>query len=108
MNFKEYQEKASITAIYPEYIKILYPALGLAGESGEVCEKIKKAYRDNDGEFSVEKIAEITKEIGDVLWYLSAICNDLNIDLNSAAELNINKLYSRKERGVISGNGDNR
>lgn len=108
MNFNEYQNLAKTTAIYPENVKILYPTLGLAGESGEVCEKVKKVFRDNNGVFTEEKIEEIKKEIGDVFWYLSAICCDLGISMDDAAVLNIKKLKSRKERNVINGSGDNR
>ena len=108
MNFTEYQNEAIKTAMYPEAVRVLYPSLGLAGETGEVCEKIKKVYRDNNGVFTDEKRIEITKEIGDVLWYLASICNDLSISLDDAANMNIAKLASRKERGVLSGSGDNR
>lgn len=108
MNFKTYQELASSTAIYNDKYSIIYPCLGLAGETGEVCEKIKKVLRDNEGNFNEEKRIEIGKEIGDVLWYLSAICKDLNISLEDCAIRNIDKLMSRKDRGVLGGNGDNR
>lgn len=82
--------------------------MALRGEAGEVAEKVKKVLRDNEGNFSYEKVAEIKKELGDVLWYLSAIATDLNLSLSDIAETNIAKLQSRAERGVISGNGDNR
>ena len=108
MNFKEYQEKIKVTAKYPVNVRVLYPCLGLAGETGEVCEKIKKVYRDNDGVFTHDKIEEIKKEIGDVLWYIQALCNDLGISMQDVAQLNVDKLLSRLERGVINGNGDNR
>ncbi len=108
MNFNEYQEKAQITATYPTTLKIIYPSLGLAGESGEVCEKIKKVYRDKNGVFTADVISEIKKELGDVLWYVQAIAHDLGIKMDDIAEENIKKLYSRKERSVIHGNGDNR
>ena len=108
MDFKEYQEQASSTAIYDSKYKVTYPCLGLAGETGEVCEKIKKVFRDNDGVFTDEKKTEIGKEIGDVLWYLSAICKDLDLSLEECAIKNTEKLFSRKDRGVLSGSGDNR
>jgi len=106
MDFNEYQEKAKGTAKYRE--EIIYPVLGLCSEAGEVADKVKKVLRDNDGVFSDEKKNEIVKEIGDVLWYISAIATDLKIDLNKVALLNLDKLSSRKERNVISGSGDNR
>ena len=108
MDFKEYQDKIKITAKYSANVRVLYPALGLAGETGEVCEKIKKVYRDNNGVFTNDKVEEIKKEMGDVLWYLQALCNDLGINFQDVAEKNVEKLLSRLDRGVINGNGDNR
>jgi NTP pyrophosphatase (non-canonical NTP hydrolase) len=103
MTFNEYQEKASKTAIYSEQFKLIYPALGLAGEAGEVAEKVKKLIRD--GTLQVE---DLKKELGDVLWYVSALASDLQINLDDVANTNIEKLQSRQARGVIGGNGDNR
>ena len=108
MNFKEYQDKIKVTAQYPNNVRILYPTLGLCGEAGEVAEKVKKVFRDNNGHFTEDKIAEITKELGDVLWYIQAMCNDLNINMQDVAQANVDKLLSRLERNVIQGNGDNR
>lgn len=108
MTLNEYQEKAVLTATYPENMKILYPVLGLCGEAGEVAEKIKKVYRDEGGVFSEDKKIEITKELGDVLWYISSMARDLGVSLEGVAKINIAKLESRKERGVIHGSGDNR
>lgn len=106
MELNEYQILALDTANYP--IPILYPALGLCGESGEVAEKIKKVIRDNDLDFNSEVNLEIAKEIGDVLWFCATLANDLGFSLNKIAEMNIEKLNSRKLRGCISGSGDNR
>ena len=103
MNFKEYQKKAVSFAVYPAAYKVLYPTLGLCGEAGEVAEKVKKQVRDNT--FSRHETA---KELGDVLWYLANLANDLGYSLTEIAENNIEKLESRKERGVIQGSGDNR
>jgi NTP pyrophosphatase (non-canonical NTP hydrolase) len=108
MKFKTYQDGAKTTAVYPESAKYIYPTLGLCGEAGEVAEKIKKVIRDNNGVFTEEKKTEIVKEIGDVLWYVSALCSDLGVDMGDVAQKNLDKLFSRKERGVIHGNGDNR
>ena len=110
MNFNEYQEKCNLTAQYPKPISsnLLYPVLGLVGETGEFCEKLKKIYRDKDGVFNEFDLIEMKKEMGDILWYLSTICTELNFNLDEVAEGNIKKLLSRKERGVINGNGDNR
>lgn len=108
MNFNEYQEQAISTAIYPEEYKVLYPALGLANEAGECLGKIKKVLRDDNGKFSDEKIMEIGKEVGDTLWYLASLVEDLGLKLDNIAKQNIEKLQSRKERGVLQGSGDNR
>ena len=70
MDFTTYQQKSRETAIYKNELKVLYPALGLAGEAGEVCEKIKKIYRDKDGDMSSDDRLAIRKELGDVLWYI--------------------------------------
>lgn len=104
----DYQKDAMSTAIYGEKNKIIYPSLGLAGETGEVCEKVKKVIRDNDGVFSDEKKQELAKEIGDVLWYVANLSNDIGFTLEDIALMNRDKLFSRKERNVLHGSGDNR
>ncbi len=106
--FNAYQVAARKTAIYPETAKVVYPALGLAGETGEVCEKIKKVIRDGNGEFTDERRQEIAKEIGDVMWYMAALASDLGLSLGDVAVMNIEKLLSRMERGKLHGDGDNR
>lgn len=107
MNIDQYQELAISTAIYPKEYKIVYPTLGLAGEGGEVAEKVKKAIRD-DGGFSEEKKQEIAKELGDVLWYVANIANDIGFSLDTICQMNVEKLQSRKERNKLQGSGDNR
>jgi len=109
MTFNEYQEKAKITAKYPVIGEAyVYPALGLAGETGEVLEKIKKIFRDEDGKITPEKKQELMKELGDVLWYLATLARELGLPLEDVAQNNIAKLFSRLDRGVLHGNGDNR
>ena len=108
MDFNIYQQQAATTAVYPESAKYVYPTLGLCGEAGEVAEKIKKVIRDNGGVFTEEKKKEIIKEVGDVLWYIAALLSDLGVTMDEAAVGNLEKLFSRKERGVLNGNGDNR
>lgn len=109
MDFKEYQEKSRKTAVYPNIgDNFVYPTLGLAGEAGEVAEKIKKVIRDKGGIIDDETRELIKKELGDVLWYVSQIASELNLSLEDIAETNIKKLYDRLERGKISGSGDNR
>ena len=109
MNFTEYQNLALSTAIYPKKYETIYPALGLCGEAGEVAEKIKKSIRDGLHNWPDEQFKEeLTKELGDVLWYISALASDLDISLNEIAESNLQKLASRKKRNKIGGSGDNR
>lgn len=108
MDIKDYQMQAIKTAIYPEQHRIVYPTLGLVGEAGEVAEKVKKVLRDNNGEFTLKKKEELAKELGDVLWYIANLANDLKYDLETIAEMNINKLKSRQERNKLKGSGDNR
>jgi len=108
MNFSEYQQKAGSTAVYPNRGNhIAYPALGLAGEAGEVAEKVKKLLR---GDYPLDDAlrAVLTKELGDVLWYVAAVCHEVGIDMQDVAETNVAKLASRKERGVLRGDGDDR
>jgi NTP pyrophosphatase (non-canonical NTP hydrolase) len=101
----EFQRKARKTAVYPggTWKGLYYIAMGLAGEAGEVANKIKKHIRD--GVLDFDKVAD---ELGDVLWYVSQMASELGYDLNTVAEGNIKKLYSRLERGVVQGEGDSR
>jgi NTP pyrophosphatase (non-canonical NTP hydrolase) len=112
MNFNDYQKEAISFAIYPkskEWDLPLYPALGLAGEAGEVAEKIKKLMRDTDAKILTEdQKREIAKELGDVLWYVANLAADIDYDLEEIAGMNIEKLQSRKERNALKGSGDNR
>ena len=105
-HFNNYQMQAREFAIYPERMQIVYPALGLAGEAGEVADKVKKIYRD--GKDDARFRGEIAKEIGDVLWYCATLADDLGFSLQQVAEMNIYKLKSRKVAGTIGGSGDNR
>lgn len=86
----------------------LYPTLGLVGEAGELANKAKKVYRDNDGYFSPDERDAMLQELGDVLWYVAEIANQLGASLNTVAQMNLTKLRSRQQRGVIGGSGDNR
>ena len=111
MTFEEYHSFCKTTAIYPTNTQLMYPALGLTGEAGEVANKIKKLVRDGvpaDWRNSIEFKEQIAAELGDVLWYLSALATDLDMSLGRIAKNNMDKLSSRKERGKIGGSGDNR
>jgi len=106
MNFNEYQKAARETSVYPEEYSIIYPTLGLTGEAGEVAEKVKKHLRDGTSLATLKEV--LSKELGDVLWYVAAICTDLELDLGDVARANIFKLQDRKIRGVLGGSGDER
>tara|TARA_R110002050_G_C8667814_1_gene491754 strand:+ start:163 stop:531 length:369 start_codon:yes stop_codon:yes gene_type:complete len=103
ISMTEYSEFAEKTAIYPEEAEIVYPALGLAGEAGEVANKVKKMIRDD----RLDRDA-IASELGDCLWYIAALCRDLNVDMASVARKNLDKLSMRKQKGTLQGNGDAR
>ncbi len=109
MHMNDYQRTARTTACYPtnNLFNLLYPALGLAGETGEVADKIKKVIRKR-GEFTPEVKRDIAKELGDVLWYVAALSHELGYDLDTLAQMNLDKLADRKERDVIKGEGDDR
>lgn len=106
--FDNYQKIAMENEVWPKQYSFIFPALGIAGEAGEVAEKVKKILRDKDGEVDETDRLEIVKELGDVLWYISAMAYDLGYTLQEVAEENIRKIHSRRERGKIHGNGDNR
>jgi|TARA_R110001583_G_scaffold47350_5_gene148376 NTP pyrophosphatase (non-canonical NTP hydrolase) len=107
-NFNSYQKQSSQTAVYDSVDLVIYPALGLFSEAGEVAGKVKKVLRDKGGNFLPEDKLEIADELGDVLWYIAAMCNDLNINMEDVAQNNLNKLNSRMARNVIKGSGDYR
>lgn len=113
MTFEEYQKQAITTLtndhsfgdVTPE---LLAQVLGLVGESGEVAEKFKKIVRDKQGIISNEDKLELVKELGDILWYISAVAHLLDIDMQQVAQGNLEKVLSRKARGTTKGSGDNR
>jgi len=102
MTFNDYQKIARSTAVYPEEYKVIYPALGLCGEAGEVAEKVKKNIRDG------KSLDGVGLELGDVLWYISALADDLGITLEQVAQWNVDKLQRRMQLNKIKGDGDNR
>ncbi len=107
MEFNQYQELARSTAIYPAEYGLVYTALGLAGESGEVAEKVKKLIRDGDDKSGNFEDA-VASELGDVLWYLANLASEIGMTLEEIAIINTQKLQDRKARGVLKGSGDDR
>ena len=106
--FDDYQAAAIRTAVYPDSIRILYPALGLAGEAGEVANKVKKIYRDDGGQVTDDRRVQVAKELGGVLWYVAAVCTDLGLNMGDVARENVAILASRQQRGTLHGDGDDR
>ncbi|HSW98806.1 MAG TPA: nucleoside triphosphate pyrophosphohydrolase family protein [Candidatus Saccharimonadales bacterium] len=110
MTFDEYQKQALTTAIFnpdPLMDKTIW-AMGVAGEAGEVVEKWKKIVAYKDGVVSVEDKAELAKELGDVVWYIAVLAEQLGLTFEEVMQQNVAKLQSRKARGVVKGAGDNR
>lgn len=109
MLFEEYQKQSRKTAIYPDAGKNLtYPMLGLAGETGELLNKFKKVFRDHGGVMTPELQQALGQELGDILWYVSQVASELGINLEEVAQKNLEKLFSRMERGTLQGSGDQR
>lgn len=127
LTFDEYQKFCRTTAVYPPVylhravvtqnqidedvsrkLGFVYPMLGLAGECGEVAEKLKKVIRDYNGIITDEYLEKITKELGDILWYVSSVSSELHISLSRVIDLNVEKLSSRKDRDAVHGSGDDR
>jgi NTP pyrophosphatase (non-canonical NTP hydrolase) len=109
MTLEEYQKESRKTAMYPDKDKgFIFPALGLMGEAGEVGEKIKKTWRDNNCRLSESDKKEIAMELGDVLWYLTQLSTELNLSLEDIARSNLEKTKLRKQNNKIGGTGNNR
>ncbi|MFN4218054.1 MAG: nucleoside triphosphate pyrophosphohydrolase family protein [Candidatus Bipolaricaulia bacterium] len=107
--FSTYQRESRKTwNVIPTDHPIVYPTLGLANEAGEVAGKIKKIFRDKGGTITAEDRQALKYELGDVLWYLTQICTELGLTLEEVAAANLEKLFSRLERGQIRGEGDTR
>ena len=115
LTLEEYEAEALEFAIYDD--DLVYPVLGLVSEAGEVADKFKKLLRDEQlalplddpaVQLQYEERFEIAKEISDVIWYATALANDLGFSLEEIAEINLNKLRDRSNRGAIQGSGDNR
>ena len=109
MELNDYQTKALLTAHHPDIgHPIVYPTLGLVGEAGEFSNKLKKIFRDSNGVITEEMRSTLTKELGDVLWYVARLATALGVTLDEVGKLNLERLASRDERGTIHGSGDER
>jgi NTP pyrophosphatase (non-canonical NTP hydrolase) len=93
MDFATYQRRSRETARYPDAgANPIYPTLGLCGESGEVADKVKKVLRDQGGAFDANALDGLRLELGDVLWYVSQLADELGFGLEAIAEANLEKL----------------
>ncbi len=111
LTLKEYADFAKSTAVYPgkrEFMGLAYVTLGLCGEAGEVAEKVKKTWRDGGDVGDPVFREELAKEIGDVLWYIAQVADEIGYPLALVADMNVEKLRSRQERNALAGSGDNR
>ena len=120
MTVEEYQKIIKETRLYPREMGLAYCGLGLTGEAGEVADKIKKLYRDTPEKLEKLRhhkvlsddtpliVNNLAKELGDVLWYIAAIAEELSLDLATIMEMNYDKLQKRVKTGTIQGSGDNR
>jgi NTP pyrophosphatase (non-canonical NTP hydrolase) len=108
VTFDEYQRRAMETAIYPPEMSVAYPALGLAGEVGELCGTMAKALRDAGGQYNASVLDAIFKELGDCQWMLAALAEGFGWRLEDVAAYNLAKLADRKARGTLGGSGDDR
>ena len=113
MKFNEYQGKAIKFDLAKRGRDLngggfIEKVLGLTGEAGETADKFKKIIRDKGGVVSNEDRDEIVKELGDVLWYLSAIAAYLDVSFDDVAQINLKKLEDRRKRNMLHGEGDER
>ncbi len=113
IDFNTYQVRSRKTANYPNMGEsAVYPAMGLAGEAGEVCDKIKKMWRNTQNtdpkKMPVEFQSDLILELGDTLWYCAAVASEMGVTLQDVAKHNILKLEDRHSRNVICGEGDRR
>jgi NTP pyrophosphatase (non-canonical NTP hydrolase) len=106
MTLNEYQQAAMETATYDrEKYGVVYTALGLTGEAGEVADKVKKVLRDDAGRLTDETRRALALELGDVLWYVAMTATELGLTLGDVAKMNNEKLRSRARRGRLGGSG---
>lgn len=110
-SLNSYQTGAESTAIYPhrgEWAGLVYTVMGLAGEAGEVSNKVQKIMRDKESSLTDTDRLDLAKEVGDVLWYVALTARELGMDLQDVAQLNLEKLKARQSRDTIKGKGDER
>ncbi len=110
MTFNDYQKQALTTNLKKDdrLLELMQQVLGLGDESGEVLALFKKWIRDQNADFDKLDVGMIKKELGDILWYIAVVAEDIGLSMDDIAAANIKKLADRKDRGVLRGSGDNR
>lgn len=104
--FREYQAAAARTRLVHD--RLHYAVLGLTEEAGEVAGQVKRAVRDDDGTLTESRKSKLVDELGDVLWYVAALCDDLGVSLAEVAARNVQKLADRQARKALKGEGSGR
>lgn len=99
MKLSDYQKNTRLTVEYPSHKALEYLGLGLASEAGEVCSVIKKHIRDG------KTLDSLEDELGDVLWYIARIADELKLNLGIIGLRNARKLLDRKRKNLIHGDG---
>lgn len=110
-DFYHYQQQTQITAVYPGQgttLGLAYVMLGLCGETGGVAEHVKKSIRDDAGLLTADRVLKLKAELGDCLYYLARLCEEIGVELADVAAENLAKLADRKQRGVLRGSGSSR
>jgi NTP pyrophosphatase (non-canonical NTP hydrolase) len=108
MKFDEFFNSVKETAMYDKGGSVIYPALGLAGETGEAVDIVKKSVRYNgvngfsliDGKTGKDRTQSMKLELGDVLWYWSNLCIDLGFDPSEIMRMNYDKLHDRYKESI--------
>jgi NTP pyrophosphatase (non-canonical NTP hydrolase) len=111
LTFDRYSARAHEIAFYETghvMPDVVYACLGMAGETGEALEKVKKLFRDHAGQWTPERRAAFVTELGDVLWYLNEAAIQAGSSLPEVARANLDKINGRLARGTLAGSGDNR
>jgi NTP pyrophosphatase (non-canonical NTP hydrolase) len=110
MTFDEYQKAALRTNLAKDdkFKELMQQVLGLSDETGEVLALFKKWIRDQDADFSKLDVQSVKKELGDILWYIAVVAEDVGLSMSDIADANIAKLADRQKRGTLRGSGDNR
>ncbi len=124
VTLREYAEMVSGAAIYREAVektltnlspeqleqllKIFYATTGLAGEAGEVANKVKKILRDNKGVVDDAVRERVLGELGGVAWYLNATAEEFGLRIEDVLNYNYEQITGRQARGTLQGDGDNR